>query len=649
MDAKSVGKRIIDEVGGPSNINSLVHCATRLRFKLKDESIAETEKLKGDPDVIQVVQKGGQYQVVIGTQVADVYDAIMDSGSLGNISDSGDSESKDSGNKANLLDKFIDLISGIFTPIIGALTAIGILKGLLILFSTVGWISTTSGTYQILFAAADGFFTFLPVALAYTAAVKFKTSQFLSVAISFAMVYPAIAAVAAKGAAITFLGIPVILPPSGYASSVIPIILTVWVQSKVEPLFKKVVPSSLAMIFVPFLTLLVMVPLAFVIIGPIGTVIGNALGSLYNTIYNLSPVIAGAIMGGFWQVFVMFGMHWGFVPVMMQNLSPAGGGVDTLAPMLLPAVLAQGGAALAVFFRTHNKKTKELSMSSAVTSIFGITEPAIYGVNLPLKIPFLSACIGSAVGGAFIAFMGVKNYVFGGLVSVFSFPAFIKTGTHDIGPVISAVIGTIIAIIIAFILTMILFKKSTEKNDEAKVATETATPSTPEAKSSAVSGNKNLVNVKKGEKIVLSSPLTGEVMSLDKVQDPVFSSQAMGKGIAIEPTVGKLVAPMDGEITVAFKTGHAVGITGNDGVDILMHVGIDTVELDGKGFELLVKQGEKVKAGQALINFDIEKIKKAGYLTTVPIVVTNSDQFTDIMGVSQDNVTIGEDLLSIVK
>lgn len=644
MDAKSVGKRIVDEVGGPDNINSLVHCATRLRFKLKDEGVAETEKIKSDPDVIQVVQKGGQYQVVIGTQVADVYDAIMNSGSLGSINDKDDASAENSKNKANLLDKFIDLISGIFTPIIGALTAIGIMKGLLILFSTVGWISTTSGTYQILFAAADGFFTFLPLALAYTAAIKFKTSQFISVAIGFAMVYPAITAVAAKGTALTFLGIPVILSPSGYASSVIPIILTVWVQSKVEPVFKKVVPSSLSMIFVPFLTLLLMVPLAFVVIGPIGTVIGNALGSLYNTIYNLSPVIAGAIMGGFWQVFVMFGMHWGFVPVMMQNLTPAGGGVDSMTPMLLPAVLAQGGAALAVFFRTHNKKTKELSMSSAVTSIFGVTEPAVYGVNLPLKIPFVSACIAGAVGGGFIAFMGVKNYVFGGLVSIFSFPAFIKTGTNNITPVIIAIIGSVIAIVLAFVLTMILFNKSVsdDTNKEEKVSSDVE-----EQKTDDVNNGSN--DMKDGEKIILGSPLTGDVINLDQVQDPVFSSQAMGKGIAIEPQVGKLVSPMDGEITVAFKTGHAVGISGNNGVDLLMHVGIDTVELDGKGFEILVHQGDQVKAGQTLINFDIDKIKKEGYLTTVPIVVTNSDQFTDISGLDQDDVTIGEDFLTITK
>lgn len=458
------------------------------------------------------------------------------------------------------------------------------------------------------------------------------------------MVYPAITAVAAKGTALTFLGIPVILSPSGYASSVIPIILTVWVQSKVEPVFKKIVPSSLSMIFVPFLTLLLMVPLPFVVIGPIGTVIGNALGSLYNTIYNLSPVIAGAIMGGFWQVFVIFGMHWGFVPVMMQNLTPAGGGVDSMTPMLLPAVLAQGGAALAVFFRTHNKKTKELSMSSAVTSIFGVTEPAVYGVNLPLKIPFVSACIAGAVGGGFIAFMGVKNYVFGGLVSIFSFPAFIKTGTNNITPVIIAIIGSVIAIVLAFVLTMILFNKSVsdDTNKEEKVSSDVE-----EQKTDDVNNGSN--DMKDGEKIILGSPLTGDVINLDQVQDPVFSSQAMGKGIAIEPQVGKLVSPMDGEITVAFKTGHAVGISGNNGVDLLMHVGIDTVELDGKGFEILVHQGDQVKAGQTLINFDIDKIKKEGYLTTVPIVVTNSDQFTDISGLDQDDVTIGEDFLTITK
>ncbi|MBO0447033.1 PTS glucose transporter subunit IIA [Enterococcus ureilyticus] len=625
---QEIAERVLTLVGGEGNVNSVVHCATRLRFKLKDEGKAATDKLNQDPDVIQVVQSGGQYQVVIGSHVSDVYKELMAHSGLGD-----DDSQKDEGPKGNIFNQLIDIISSIFTPFLGAMAGAGVLKGFLTLAVTLNWLTVESGVYVVLFAIADGIFTFLPILLAFTAAKKFKTNQFLAVCLAMALVHPSITALA--GQQLSFAGIPVIIGASAYTSSVIPIILAVYVQSYVERFFKKVIPTFLQIICVPLAVFLVMAPVTFIAIGPIGTILGDLLGKGYNGIYGFSPIIAGAVMGGLWQVFVMFGMHWGFVPIMMLNLSQAGGGIDTMAPMLLPAVLAQGGAALAVFFMTKNVKLKGLALSSAMTSVFGITEPTVYGVTLPLKKPFIAACIGGAVGGAFIGFSHVQNYVFG-LISLLSLPGFIPQDTKDTSGLVAAVIGTAIAFVIAFVLTFIL-----KFEDKPEAGSEVTTKNT-NTNSEAQNSNKN-------DKIVLISPLTGTIVALDKVEDQVFSSGALGKGIAIEPTVGELYAPANGEITTLFPTGHAVGITTEDGAEVLMHIGMDTVEMDGDGFEILVKQGDQIKQGDLLVKFDIEKIKAAGHPIVTPIVVTNSGDYLDVLDMDQTDVLHGEDFLAIVR
>lgn len=372
-----IAARVLDAVGGKENVKSVVHCATRLRFVLNDEGKADTARLQQDNDVIQVVQSGGQYQVVIGSHVSDVYQELTAMANFGG----GDAASNEK--KGNIFNQFVDIISSIFTPFLGAMAGAGVLKGFLTLAVTLNWIAPESGVYVILFSIADGLFTYLPVLLAFTAANKFKTSPFLAVSLAMALVHPSITALAGAGESISFFGIPVILGLSGYTSSVIPIILAVYIQSHVERFFKKIVPSFLQIIAVPLLVFLIMAPLTFVVVGPLGTIIGDWLGSAYNGIYNFSPIVAGAVMGGLWQIFVMFGMHWGFVPIIMLNLGQVG--YDTMVPMLLPAVLAQGGAALAVFFLTKSVKLKGLAISSTITAIFGITEPTVYGVTLPLK------------------------------------------------------------------------------------------------------------------------------------------------------------------------------------------------------------------------------------------------------------------------
>jgi len=617
---KEIAVRVLDAVGGKENVNSVVHCATRLRFKLKDEEKADTNRLNQDDDVIQVVQSGGQYQVVIGSHVSDVYRELT---GVANF----DGESEKSAEKGNPLNQLIDIISSIFTPFLGAMAGAGVLKGFLTLAVTMNWLAADSGVYTVWYAIADGLFTYLPVMLAFTAAKKFKTNEFLAVSLAMALVHPSITELA--GQTLSFVGIPVIIGASAYTSSVIPIILAVFLQSYVERFFKKVIPSFLQIICVPLAVFLIMAPVIFIVVGPLGTIVGNLLGSGYDAIYNLSPILAGAIMGGLWQVFVMFGMHWGFVPIAMVNLTQFG--FDTMVPMLLPAVLAQGGAALAVFFITKNVKLKGLALSSTITSLFGITEPTVYGVTLPLKKPFIAACISGAIGGAIVGFSQVKNYTFG-LVSLLSLPSFIPQDTQDMSGLIAAAIGTAVAFGAAFVLTFVL--RFEDQPNPADTDTEKSKVPAP-----------SITN----ERVVLSSPLAGRVVPLNEVKDQVFSSGAMGKGIAIDPANGTLVAPADGTITTLFPTGHAIGLTTTDGVEILMHIGMDTVELEGKGFEIFVKQEDQVKKGDLLVKFDLSLIKEAGYSTVTPIVVTNTPNYLDVLDMNQEDVLQGEDFLAIVK
>lgn len=621
MDKKALAQEILTLVGGKENINSVVHCATRLRFSLKDESKAKTKEIQENQDVIQVVQSGGQYQIVIGSQVGDVYQELTEI--------LGDQTSEDSATDQNLFNRLIDIISSIFTPFLGAMAGSGVLKGFLILFTTLGWLSDKSGTYQILFAAADGIFMFLPILLAFTAAKKFKVNPYIASMTAFALMHPSMVALAGQPP-VKFLGMPVIMPLAGYGSTVIPMILSVWIQSYVEKFIKKVVPDFIKIIMVPLLVALIMVPLTFIAIGPIGTLIGDVLSKGYTSVYNFSPVVAGIVMGGFWQVFVMFGMHWGFIPIGMINLSLLK--YDTMVPMLLPAVIAQGGAALAVFLRTKNSKRKALAFSSAITSLFGITEPTVYGVTLPLKKPFIAACIGGAVGGGIVAFSGTKAFAMG-IVSLLSIPTFISPIEGIVSNVTGAIIGTLVAFLLSFILTLVL-GFDVEAPKETK---ETSSTSDAHLSKEGVA------------KETLVSPLTGKVKMLSDIADPVFSSGAMGKGIAIEPTIGELRSPVAGTVEIAFPTGHAVGLKSTSGIEILLHIGMDTVELEGQGFELHVKKGDQVQPGDLLVTFDLEQIKQAGKPTITPIVITNSGDYLDVLDLNQQEVVTGEAFLTVVK
>lgn len=627
MKYEKLAKDIIKNVGGKENVISLAHCVTRLRFKLKDESKANTEVLKSMDGVVTVIQSGGQYQVVIGNHVPDVF---ADVAAMGGFQTGATEEN--SGKKVGALNTFIDIVSGVFTPILGVLCATGMIKGFNALFVALGVLSDKSGTYAVLNAIGDSLFYFFPIFLGYTSAKKFKLNEFVGMAIGAALVYPSIVALTAgkplynvftgsvlqSSVYLTFLGIPVIL--MSYSSSVIPIILSTYVGSKIEKGFKKIIPDVVKTFLVPFCTLLVIVPLAFILIGPIATWAGKLLGAGTLAIYNLSPVVEGLFVGAFWQVFVIFGLHWGLVPIMFNNIA-----VLHYDPVLAPyfaASFAQIGVVLAILIKTKNKKLRSIAFPAFISGIFGVTEPAIYGVTLPRKKPFILSCIAASVGGGIMGFMGSKIYMFGGM-GIFGIPS--NIGPHGLD---RGFYGTIIAIVAAFILGFVLMFFAGYKDEEVKEET------------------KKKDDLVKQEVII--SPLKGEVKQLYEIKDEAFSKGVLGKGIAIEPKEGKVISPVDGTLTSVFPTGHAIGITSDNGVEILIHVGMDTVQLDGKYFSTKVSQGDRVKAGDLLLEFDIDAIKKEGYLLTTPVVVSNSDNYLDVIETDTKNIDYKQDLLTIM-
>ena len=650
----ALAKTIIKDVGGKDNVISVVHCTTRLRFKLKDEKKANDDALKDTDGVVTVVKAGGQYQVVIGNEVADVYEAVLKEGGFSGGGQVADDDLDDS--NMSLMDKAIDLISGIFTPILGPMAAAGMIKGLTAMCASFGWLAKTSGTYEVLYAIGDGFFYFLPLILAITSAKKFKVDRFTAITIGAAMCYPAMVAMNSSKKVLfdlfngtflhsqvhaTFLGIPII--SMNYTSTVIPIILAVWFASVVEKWCKKWIPTVVKTFLVPFVTLLIVVPLTFLIIGPLATWIGNALAAITSAVYNFSPVLAGILLGGFWQVFVIFGVHWGFVAVMMSNIAALG--YDPILGLSLGASFAQIGVVLAILLQTKDQKLKGIALPAFLSGIFGVTEPAIYGVTLPRKKPFVLSCIAAGIGGGLIGFFGTKMYMMGGM-GVFVIPAAIGPKTGVDMSVYGLMIARAVSFVLGFILQMVLGKKSVDQaydEKQAKTVQEVANQADTIAKAAPSLASTSDLNVS----TELVSPLAGELLPLSEVKDEVFSSGAMGEGVAVEPSEGVLHAPADGKVVMTFPTGHAIGMKTSDGAEILMHIGMDTVNLQGHGFETLVAKGDEVKAGDELVKFDIDAIHAKGYVVTTPIVVTNSKDYEKITVVSQGKVKVGQEILDL--
>ncbi|RKD34092.1 beta-glucoside-specific PTS transporter subunit IIABC [Lacrimispora algidixylanolytica] len=608
-----LAKQIVANVGGAENVISLVHCATRLRFRVADSSKVNKEKLKQTEHVITVVEAGGQIQVVIGNAVGDVYNTIIRVTDVKSGDEGGnDTEVKDK----NLINLFMSTVSGIFAPTLGAMAGAGLLKGILILCTTMGWLTNDMGTYRILFAAADGIFTFLPLFLAYTSAKKFNADLFVSVGIASALVYPNLTAAFSAKEALTFLGIPVVLV--SYTSSVIPIILSVYVLSKLEKGLKKILPGVIKNIFTPLISLAVMVPATYLVIGPIADYAGKLLAGGYMTIVGVNPIIAGFVLGLIWPAAVMFGLHWGFVPIVINNITQYGR--DTLFTITGPNNFAQAGATLGVFLKTKDKKVKDIAGPAAISAVLaGITEPAIYGITLKYKKPFFIGAFFSGIAGAITAAVGA------GAPALLGTSLLTLTGYIGVG-----FTGFCVACGIAYIGSAICTYLFGFDDSMLLDNNKTATPAVKEEVHDEF----------------IKSPVGGTVIALSEVPDEVFASGTLGQGVAVIPDSGTIFAPCSGKVITAYP--HAVGIRTNLGAEVFVHIGIDTVKLGGKYFELQVKDGDEVKDGDVLIKADMESLKSESYNVTTMVLVTNSRDYEEIVPSTSKHATAGDIVLNCI-
>ena len=608
---------ILEGVGGEKNLVGATHCATRLRLRLRDESKADTAAVEKLPGVIAVMQAGGQYQVVIGNDVPQVF------AGLGKISRFGNEDSSDEAPaQGNLFNRFIEMVSAIFSPILWPLAGSGLLKAFLSMAGTFGWVAPTNNTYVILSAAADAVFYFLPLFLAVTAARRFKVNQFTSMAIAGALVYPSILALGTPGTPVDFAGIPLVM--MNYTSSVIPIIVAVWLQGYLERFLLKFLPSAVRNFLTPLLSIAIMVPLTLLTVGPVTTLAAQGLSAGITSIFAFAPWLAGAVMGGLWQVFVLFGLHWGLVPIITTEL--ATNGYSLLTGPLVPAVLAQAGAMVAVAIRSRSAKRRQVAAPAALSGFLaGITEPGIYGVNLPLKKPFYFGIAGGTLGGAIAAAGGSASNAFV-FPSLLALPAFTAVGSFAM-----LLLGTAVAVAVAFVLTF-LFGPREQADDDAAAATTADSPATGADATGSVKA---------------LAPVSGTVVALADVQDKVFASGAMGAGIGIVPDDDRVYSPISGTVQAVMKTGHAYGIKSDDGVEVLVHIGIDTVQMGGDGFEAAVTRGQRVEAGDLLATADREKILAAGYDSTTLMVVTNTKALTAVVPVAKGNLVHGTPALDV--
>ena len=638
---ETLAKEILNYVGGKDNVNSLTHCITRLRFNLKDESIAQDEALKNLEGVVTVMKSAGQYQVVIGNQVQDVYEQLAP------LLHAEQPQTVQDAEKEKLLDRFVDIISGIFQPILGIMAACGMIKGLNMLFMTLGLYAETSGGYMIINAIGDALFTFLPLFLGYTSARKFGLKPMVGLVIGGIMCYPGIQSSALSGSLkplytmfegtmfaspvyIDFFGIPVI--SMDYTSTVIPVIFIVYFASKCEKLFSKIVPDLVKFFFVPMLTLLVALPIGFLLIGPVATFGSKIIAETIISIRNVSPMLAGGLVGLTWQILVIFGLHWGFIPVYINNIVT--NGYDNVMMPFFACTFATSAVILVIMMKTKDRKIKELCLPNFISGIFGVTEPGIYGILLPLKKPFIISCIAGGIGGAFYGFCNFRKFSMGGM-GIFEFPAMMEPD-GSWGNLLVAGSGVLLTMLVAVIL-MLLFYKEKDCEESNRVIIDTD-------KDAASMKNETALL----EDIAVWSPVKGEVLELQQVEDAAFSAGILGKGCAIVPTEGEIYAPVDGVLTTLFPTKHALGITSDDGVEVLIHIGLNTVQLNGEGFTAHVQQGARVSRGQHLLSFDLADIKSKGYCLQTPVIITNTKDYLEILSTMQKEVVPDDVLLHVM-
>lgn len=611
---------IIKAVGGKENIVKASRCATRLRLVLKETTNEAKENVSNLTGVITVVESGGQFQVVIGTHVGKVFDKVASELNL-------DSNTIEDEPKASILNRIIATMSAVFAPFIYILAAAGILQGCLILINMANPSFSSTGTYEVLSFMSWAPFTFLPIFIAITASKHFKCNAFIAVACCAALVSPTWAEIASRiadGESVRFLGIS--LAETTYTSSVLPPLFLVWILSYVERFVDKKLPEVIKSLFTPFICMIVMVPLTILVIGPLSDSLATGIANGYNYLYNLAPAVAAAVIGGLWQVVVIFGVHWGVTPMCLANYDLYG--MDTFQAFQTMAVIAQAGAVFGVFIKARSRQTKNIALSAGVTGIFGITEPAIYGVNLRFKKPFICGCIAGAIGAVVGSFFNIAYYAYAGLPGLL-------TVVNSITPdnpksIIGMLLGAAISFFGAIALVQIVGIGEKETNEE-----------------------KQDKKIEEGQPILnmgvnaIKSPISGKVIELEKVDDPVFSSGAMGKGIAIEPMDNKVYAPFNGTIEFIAETKHAIGLLSEDGVEVLIHVGMDTVKMQGRGFNVKTSVNSKIKAGDLLLEFDRNAIEKEGYSLITPVVITNADNYEDNVLCINEEVKNGREIINL--
>lgn len=692
---EELAKEVVANIGGRENVVSLTHCITRLRFKLRDESKANDEVLKHMSGVVTVMKSGGQYQVVIGNHVPDVYADVMPLLGLDDngLDAAGESDGEKHGkgsrkeasrpasqaDKGSLFNRAIDTISGIFQPILGIMAACGMVKGLNALFVAMHLYTAAGGGYLVLNAIGDGLFHFLPLFLAYTAAKKFGLKPMLGLVIGAIMCYPTVqnSALSAGGGALytlfqgtlfespvytTFFGIPFIA--MDYTGTVVPVIFVVYFASRCETFFSRFIPDLVKFFFVPMLTLLVAIPAGFLLIGPVASFSSNIIADVVISVRNFSPMIAGAIVGLTWQILVIFGLHWGFIPVYINNIMT--NGFDNVMMPFFACTFATSAVVLAIFFKTKNRALKEMALPNFISGIFGVTEPAIYGITLPRKKPFIISCIAGCIGGGFYGAFNFRKFMMGGM-GVFELPAMIEPD-GSLGNLYVALAGIALTMAIAFAATMILYQDEEENGGEGELPqagcespakgaataasqsealtasqSEASAASRPEVPAAGI-GQESILN-----RISIASPIKGTVMKLEQVKDDAFASGILGKGAAILPEDGNVYAPVDGEVSVLFPTLHAIGLKSEDGVEVLIHIGLDTVQLEGKGFEAHIKQGDRVKKGQLLVTFDKAFIENEGFCIQTPVIITNTQDYLDVVETGETQVEAGAGLMTVLK
>lgn len=602
MNYQDTAQQIINRIGGKGNILSLFHCITRLRFLLKDNDKADRAALEALDGVIGVNISGDQYQLIIGNDVAPLCDALL--AKLPGVSATSAAQS---GKRRNPVSVVLEGLSSIFSPIIPAIAGAGILKGVLALMVAMHWLETSNQTYQILLAISDGVFYFMPLALAFSAASKFGANPYVAVALAAALFHPAIQALFKSGAPVHFMSLPV--PTVNYASTVIPILLAVWLLSRVEKLIDRIMPGVLKTMFVPLLSLVIVTPITLIAIGPLGIFAGNALSSGIIWLVENAGIVAGVVVGGTLSMIIITGMHYVLVPIMINNISTMG--FDPFKILFYVANLGQAGAAFGVFLRARDKKLKSLALSTSFSAVMGITEPAMYGINIRYKRPFAAALIGGACGGGFAMAMGVKTYAFA-LSGLPGLPALV-------GPTFMwALVSIAISFVCAAVVTVVLGFEET-----------------------VVAGVSPMPVARSEER--LFAPVSGELKPLNSLSDPVFADEIFGKGIAIYPTSGELRSPVNGTVESLFETHHALALQSDTGAEILIHIGIDTVKLGGKHFTSHIAAGQNVEVGDLLVSFDLAALQAAGIDPSVIVVVTNSEQYGDISPVKANGDVASRD------